>query len=86
MAGLSETETVTIAKALESLFLRLGSTRWLNLFTACVFWGWLAAQPYSGAIPWLASLGFILAALTLLCFQMKPHIDRKPIDNVEKVG
>ena len=78
MAGLSENETVTIAKAAESLFLRLGSTRWLNLATASAFWGWLAYLPYTQATPLLAALGFTLAALTLLCFQVKPHIDRKP--------
>lgn len=78
MAGLSENETITIAKALESLFLRLGSTRWLNLFTACTFWGWLACNPFTAATVYLAALGFVLAALTLWAFQVSPHIDRKP--------
>ena len=78
MAGATEKEVVTFFGMVEKLGLRLGSTRWFNLFTTLLYLGWLGMQAVTEMTPYLILAGVGLCFLTGLSFHLRPHIDRKP--------
>jgi hypothetical protein len=77
MAGLDKEEALALVDAVKSVALRLGSTRWLNLFTGLLFLGWMGSASII-EVRLCVQLGAVLVLLTGISFHLRPHIDRTP--------
>lgn len=77
MAGLDKEEMLALVDTVKSVALRLGSTRWLNLFTGLLFLGWMGSISLI-EVRLVVWLGATMILLTGVSFHLRPHIDRKP--------